>query len=103
MRLHDPVKIEVTHLGHPVDELESAPNLFDSVGTGLPLIPSLLEANPELWALVHNGIRHSVAHDAEIDHRTRDARPTRRQTRPARSAHRSDQHLRRNRSPPLIR
>jgi hypothetical protein len=31
----------------------------------------LLEANPQLWDLVYNGIRHSDAAGAEIDLRTR--------------------------------
>lgn len=36
---------------------------------GLPL--GLVEGNPQLWDLVHHGIRHSVAAGAEIDEPTR--------------------------------
>ena len=47
-------------------------NLYDAHGGGAALDTALLETNPELWALVYNGIRYSVAHGAEISRAARE-------------------------------
>lgn len=41
-------------------------------GRPLDLPLGAVEANPQLWALVYNGIRHSVADGARVDERTRE-------------------------------
>ena len=46
--------------------LHEGPNLILAFDT------AMLEVNPELWALVYNGIRHSVANGATISRATRE-------------------------------
>jgi hypothetical protein len=46
--------------------------LEDRHSTVLQLPMGLIEGNPRLWALVYNGIRHSVAEGAKIESATRE-------------------------------
>jgi hypothetical protein len=75
------VDIDGSGLELPLYELRSISVRDTSRGNALRIVGpnkqrltfpfGLLEANPQLWDLVYNGIRHSEAAGAEIDARTR--------------------------------
>lgn len=70
--LYELTAVTVRHRRHgPELRLSGRAVSFTKVGrVSLPL--GLLESNPQLWDLVHNGIRHSVAAGARTDERTRE-------------------------------